>query len=72
MCGRSVPIKLEGKFYKISMRPIMLYCIECWAMKKQHIYKISVAELRMLIWINGNIRKDSKIGNPLKDKSGPY
>lgn len=72
MCGPSVPIKLKGRFYKISMRPIMLYHIEYWAMKKQHIHKISVAKLRMLIWINGNIRKDSKLGNSLKDKSGPY
>lgn len=50
----------------------MLYHIEYWAMKKQHIHKISVAKLRMLIWINGKIRKDSKLGNSLKDKSGPY
>lgn len=45
-----MPIKLKGKFYKVSMRPIMLYHIECWAMKKQHIHKISVAELRMDKW----------------------
>ena len=36
----------------------MLYGIECWAIKKQHISKMSVAEMRMLRWMCGKTRKD--------------
>jgi len=32
----------------------MLYITKCWAVKNQHIYKISVAEMRMLRWISEN------------------
>jgi hypothetical protein len=40
----------------------MLYGIECWAIKKQHIHKMSVIEIRMLRWISG-ITKKNKIRN---------
>ena len=30
----------------------MLYGTECWVVKKQHIHKMSVAEIRLLRWIN--------------------
>ena len=36
----------------------MLYVIECLAIKKQDIHKMSVAEMRMWKWIDGNTRKD--------------
>ena len=41
-------LSLKGKFYRIAIR---LYGTKCWANKKQHIQKISVAEMRMLKWI---------------------
>ena len=33
----------------------MLYGIECWVIKKQHVHKMSSAKMRMLTWISGNI-----------------
>jgi hypothetical protein len=36
----------------------MLYGTEYWAVKKKHIHKISVAEIRMLRWISGSTKKD--------------
>ena len=36
----------------------MLYGTECWAVKKQHEAKMSVAEMRMLRWMCGKTRKD--------------
>ena len=30
----------------------MLYDIKCWAVKKQHVHKINVAEMIMLSWIS--------------------
>ena len=40
----------------------MLYGTECWAVKKQHVQKMSVAEMRMLRWMSGKTRMD-KIRN---------
>ena len=40
------------------MKPTILYESEHWVVKKQHIYKVCVAEMRMLIY--GVTRKDRK------------
>ena len=58
LCDRRIPVKLKGKFYRTAIRPAMLYGTECWATKKQHISKVSVAETRMLRWMCGKTRKD--------------
>ncbi|KAM2568845.1 hypothetical protein TB2_009032 [Malus domestica] len=62
LCGCRMPLKLKGEFYRTSIRPSMLYGIECWVVKHQHIHKISVAEMRMLRWMCGHTRND-KIRN---------
>ena len=36
----------------------MLYGTECGATKKQHIHKMRVIEMRLLIWISGITQKD--------------
>ena len=45
----------------------------CWIVKKQHIHKISVAEMRMLRWINRNTQ-NNRIHNEeiLLKIGGPY
>jgi hypothetical protein len=35
-------------FYKTVLRPSMLYGIECWTIKKQHIHKMNVVKMRIL------------------------
>ena len=35
----------------------MLYGTECCAIKRYHVQKISVAEMRMLCWMCGNVRR---------------
>ena len=45
-------IKLDEIFYKTAIRPAIL-CVQ-----KQHVYKISVIEMRMWRWISGNTRKN--------------
>ena len=45
---RRIPIKLNAKLYKTTIRLAMLYDVECWAVKKQHIHKMSIAKIRML------------------------
>ena len=36
----------------------LFYDTKCWAIKKQHINKISVAEMRMLRWISEKVQKN--------------
>ena len=38
--------------------PAMAYGAECWPIKKQHMHKMDVAEMRMLRWMFGKTRKD--------------
>ena len=45
---RRIPIKLNSKLYKTTLRLAMLYDIERWVVKKEHIHKMSIAKIRML------------------------
>lgn len=40
------------------IRPAMYLKVECFAVKKQYIQKISVAEVRILRWMSRNTNKD--------------
>ena len=55
---RRIPIKLNSKLYKTTLRLAMLYDIERWVVKKQHINKMSIAKIRMLRQVSENTRKD--------------
>jgi hypothetical protein len=33
LCGEMVKNKLKDKFYKATIRPTMMYGVECWAIK---------------------------------------
>jgi len=48
---------LKGKFYKTTIRLVMLYGTECWAIKKKHVHKMGVVKVRMLRRISGNTWK---------------
>ena len=37
LCDKKVPEKLKGKFYRMAIRPAILYGAECWPTKRQHI-----------------------------------
>ena len=56
LCDRRVPQKLKDKFYRIAIRPSMLYGDECWPTKRRHVQQLSVAEMRMLRWFCGHTR----------------
>ncbi|KAE8658174.1 Zinc finger CCCH domain-containing protein 64 [Hibiscus syriacus] len=53
LCDKKVPLKLKGKFYRMAIRPALLYGSECWAIKKDHVRKMEAAEMRMLRWVCG-------------------
>ena len=70
LCDSKVPQRLKGKFYRTAIRPAMLYGAECWPTKRQHIQKMSVAEMRMLRWMCGHTRKDRIRNDDIRDKVG--
>ena len=39
------------------MKPVMFYRIQCQAIMTQHIYKISIVEMKMLRWMCVRKRK---------------
>ena len=46
----------------------MLYDTECWAIKRYHAQKISVAEMHMLHWMCGNTRRDKVTNEDIRSK----
>ncbi|XP_055808172.1 uncharacterized protein LOC129876703 [Solanum dulcamara] len=70
LCDKNVPPKLKGKFYKVVVRPAMLYGAECWPVKTSHIQKMKVAEMRMLRWMCGHTRSDRIRNEAIRDKVG--
>ncbi|GJS94114.1 hypothetical protein Tco_0801082 [Tanacetum coccineum] len=51
-------LRLKGKFYRVTIRPSMLYGSECWPITKALANRLEVAELRMLRWTYGKIMLD--------------
>ena len=45
---KRVPQKLKDKFYRMTIRPAMLYGAEYWPTKIRHVQQLSVTEMRML------------------------
>ncbi|KAH0465637.1 hypothetical protein IEQ34_005740 [Dendrobium chrysotoxum] len=70
LCDRKVPLKLKGKFYKMVVRPAMLYGAECWPLKEKHNTKLCVAEMRMLRWMSGFILRDRIRNEHIREKVG--
>ncbi|PHT50435.1 Protein PIR [Capsicum baccatum] len=57
LCDQNVSPRLKGKFYKVVIRPAILYGVECWPVKNAHIQKMKVEEMRMLRWMCGHTRR---------------
>ncbi|XP_070036548.1 uncharacterized protein [Nicotiana tomentosiformis] len=70
LCDNNVPPGLKGKFYRVVVRLTMLYGVECWPVKKSHVQKMKVAEMRMLRWMCGHTRKDRIRNEIIRDKVG--
>ena len=37
LCDKKVPQKVKDKFYRMTVKPAMIYGAECWPTKRQHI-----------------------------------
>jgi hypothetical protein len=46
------------EYLLLAIRLAMFYGTRYWAIKKQHIHKIGVAEMKMLRWISGSTWKN--------------
>ncbi|XP_070002243.1 uncharacterized protein [Nicotiana sylvestris] len=44
LCDKNVPLRLKGKFYKVVVRPTMLYGAESWPVKNSHVQQMKVAK----------------------------
>lgn len=51
---RWILTKLKEKFYRTAIRHAMLYGSEYWPVKKQHLQKMNIAEMRMLMYMSDN------------------
>ncbi|KAM2988729.1 hypothetical protein FF2_002788 [Malus domestica] len=70
LCDRRMLLKLKRKFYRATIRLTMLYGREWWAVKHQHVHKMGVAEMRMLRWMCGHMRKDKIMNEDIRGKVG--
>ncbi|XP_009779407.1 uncharacterized protein LOC142163472 [Nicotiana tabacum] len=68
--NKNVPLRLKGKFYRVVVRPSMLCGVERWSVKKSHVQKMSVVEMRMLRWMCVHTRKDKIKYEIIRDKVG--
>ena len=48
ICDRRVPARVNGKVYKVAVRPAMLYGLETVSLTKRQEVEMEVAELKML------------------------
>ncbi|GKA25896.1 retrovirus-related pol polyprotein LINE-1 [Tanacetum coccineum] len=58
LCDKRIPSNLKGKFYRVAIRPTMLYGSEYWPITKAQASRVEVAELRMLRWTYGKTMVD--------------
>ncbi|KAE8668068.1 Armadillo repeat-containing protein LFR [Hibiscus syriacus] len=70
LCDKKVPLKLKGKFYRMAIRPALLYGSECWATKKDHVRRIEAAEMRMLRWTCGRTLWDMTTNSAIRMSLG--
>ena len=62
ICDRKLPARVKGKVYSSLVRPAMVYGLETVAVTKKQVEEMEVAEIKILRFTMGMIRKD-KIRN---------
>ena len=62
ICNKRLPARVKGKVYSSVVRPAMMYGLETVAITKKKVKEMEVAEMKMLRFAMGVMRKD-KIRN---------
>ena len=57
-CNKSVPLKLKDKFYRVAVRPALLYGSECWSLRNAQERRLDTAKMCMLRWMCGRTMMD--------------
>ena len=70
LCDKKFPSRLKGKFYRVAIRPVLLYGTECWPVKKVFEQSMDITEMRMLRWMCGHIKVDSIRNKEFREKLG--
>ena len=70
LCDKKFPRRLQGKFYRVAIRPTLLYGTECWPIKKGFKQRMEVTKMRMLRWMCGNAMMDRIRNQEFKEKLG--
>jgi len=68
LCDKKVPPKIKGQFYRVMVRPAMLYGAKCWPVKNSHAQKLKVVEMRMLSWMCGHTKRDKIRNEDIQNK----
>ena len=68
LCVRNILLWLKENFYRTTIRLDLLYGTECWAIKRYHTQKMSIAEMRMLCWMCGDTRRDKMRNEDIRTK----
>jgi len=55
---KRMPIGLKDKIYHMVVRLVVLYGSEYWPIKKTHVQRLMVVEMRMIRWMCGYMRMD--------------
>ena len=63
-------LRLKGKFYRVAIRPALLYGTKCWPVKKIYEQKIKVVEMKILRWMSGNTIMDKFKNQETREKLG--
>ncbi|XP_057535470.1 uncharacterized protein LOC130813645 [Amaranthus tricolor] len=69
LCDKKFPSKLKGKFYRVAIRPALLYGSECWSIKKNFEHKMEWKPIFAILPRYAE-RSIEKMANPVKCNKG--
>ena len=70
LCDKRIPLRLKGRVYRMVVRPALLYGAECWPIRKSHVQRMRVTEMRMIRWICGHTKLDKIRNEVIRGKLG--
>ncbi|KAG5604997.1 hypothetical protein H5410_026489, partial [Solanum commersonii] len=70
LCDKKIPYRLKGKFYRVIVRPALLYGAECWRYQERMSKNACCLDMRMLRWMCGHTRSDKIRNEIIREKVG--